>query len=73
MLTVTRWGETDGDHGIRAMCDFGAEQVRAGRFDELSFSIMGNESDAVRNYMRENHPSVPYSLHWPQGLKAEAA
>lgn len=65
---TTRWEDFAGDDGLRAMCDFGASEVAAGRADVVSFSIMGSEADFVREYMADKHPSTPYSMNWPTGL-----
>lgn len=65
-----RWGY--GEQGLRKMCDHGADQVRAGNFDAVEFSVMGDEREAVRAYMREKHPTVPYRMTYPAGKKPDA-
>jgi hypothetical protein len=56
------WEERDGDGGLRAMCDHGAEH----RGDKaIKFKCFNRaERDRVHEYMKERHPGVPFFCEW---------
>jgi hypothetical protein len=64
-----RWVELGDDHGIRAMCDYGAEAFRKDKRVVLRLRIMPNEVAEVKAYMADWHPSVPFILNYPTWTK----
>ena len=57
--------EWDYDMSLRDMCDKGARNVAAGKYNVIKFSIMPNEREKVRAYMAEHHPRVKFFCSWP--------
>ncbi len=68
---LLRWGESpvtrevDHDRCLREMCDYGAQQVRAGEADVIEFSVMPTEVAMIRAYMAEQHPGVRFWCSYP--------
>lgn len=59
-------GEENPERAIPAMCDFAAKAFAAGESEAVRFSVMPNEVEAVKAYMREHHPEVvEYWIDYP--------
>jgi hypothetical protein len=56
-----QWPERDGDHGLQAMCDYGADMVNRGEFKELRFDCF-NKAEVwfVKDYMGRRYPEIKF-------------